>query len=559
MKKITVTKPRFMRIFAKRLIISLVIFVLLGTAVFLTAQRLYRLYAEDMADRSFDDVSDDVGHLYSEYCDNIDQQEAYNYFITTVNYTFRYYDPQVESDVPVFACRLINKNGEVLCTSDYSPMLKVYDKSSDVEYSKPKYYNCHPDVQAAVHSKFIEYDNQTTDYDPHSSDYKSVMCTKAYISGRYFYPRLSLCRVDSATGEWKELEGTDFYPEDTSSLKLIEDNESTNIWYEDYMLENYDGNKEKYRSEKAADEFADGFYVSGDDWHIGSAPAGYIDHMTFVSDATDDTKGESFILISVYPCSLFERYGLRVILTGSAMLLLAVCISLFTSLLTYKDKKAQYEIFTARRETTNAMAHDLKVPLTAMSGYCEMLREDIDPQKRQHYLDMISSSAEQMNRIVTDILELAKTESDVKALDIQSVSVREVCTQIVRELDAAFEKKSMKCTVSGEDIQIKADRQLFTQAVTNLMHNALVYSKQGSEVSITIDSRQLRIENTPESMPKTEPDELMKAFVKGDSFRGENSGSGVGLAVAKHDMQRMGFTLTIELTDDRFAAVCRFK
>ena len=91
------------------------------------------------------------------------------------------------------------------------------------------------------------------------------------------------------------------------------------------------------------------------------------------------------------------------------------------------------------------------------------------------------------------------------------------------------------------------------------MHNALVYSKQGSEVDITIDSRQLRIENVPKSMPKTEPDELMKAFVKGNSFRGENSGSGVGLAVANHDLQRMGFMLTIEMTDDRFAAVCRFK
>lgn len=558
MKKITVTKPRFMRIFVKRLIISLVIFVLLGTAVFLNAQRLYRSYAEDMADRSFDDVSNDVGHLYSEYCDNIDQQEAYNYFITSVNYTFRYYDPQVESDVPVLSCRLINKNGEVLCTSDYSPMLKVYDKSSDVEFSKPKYYICHPDVQAAVHSKFIEYDNQTTDYDPHSSDYKSVMCTKAYIGGRYFYPRLSLCRVDSATGEWKELEGTDFYPQDTSSLKLIEDNKSADIWYEDYLLENYDENEEKYRGEKAADEFADGFYVSGDDWHIGSAPEGYIDHMTFVSDPTDDTKGESFILISVYPCSLLERYGLRVILTGSAMLLLAVCISLFTSLLTYKDKKAQYEIFTARRDTTNAMAHDLKVPLTAMSGYAEMLREDIDPQKRQHYLDMISSSAVQMNRIVTDILELSKSELDVKALDIQALDVKQVCEKIAAELEAAFEKKGMKCVISGEDVQVKADRELFTQALTNLMHNALVYSKQGSEVVVTLTSKQLCIVNIPQTMPRTDVNELTKAFVKDKAYRGENSGSGVGLAIAKHDLERMGFGLKIETTDDRFIVSCIF-
>lgn len=559
MKKITVTKPRFMRIFAKRLIISLVIFVLLGRAVFLTAERLYRSYAEDMAGRSFDDVSNDVGHLYSEYCDNIDQQEAYNYFITAVRYKLSYY-MQEDPDVPVPAFRLINKNGEVLCTSDYSPMLKVYDKSSDVEYSKPKYYICHPDVQAAVHSKFIEYDNQTTDYDPHSSDYKSVMCTKAYISGRYFYPRLSLCRVDSATGEWKELEGTDFYPQDTSSLKLIEDNESTNIWYEDYLLENYDENKEKYRSEKAADEFADGFYVSGDDWHIGIAPAGYIDHMTFISDPTDDTKDESFILISVYPCSLFERYGLRVILTGSAMLLLAVCIPLFTSLLTYKDKKAQYEIFTARRQTTNAMAHDLKTPLTSIAGYAEMLQGDINPQKQTHYLEMITKNVEQMNNTVTDILALAKSESASQMLVPEEISAEDTCRQVIDEIGGTLEANGLTSKLDvKKSVVIKADRKLFEQALKNLLHNAAVYSKQGTSVDITLTDKSLCIVNVPRQMPKLSAEELVKPFVKDNSYRGENAGSGVGLAIAKQNLERMGFELKLEISDNSFSAICVFK
>jgi len=557
MRKITVTKPRFMKIFAKRLLISLVISALLGTAAFLTAQHLYRIYSEEMADRIYNDVSDDVQNLYIEYCDNIDDEESYNYFVTSVAETLqRYCDMQEEPGVPVPASRLIDKNGDVLCSSAFRPMLTVYDKSSD---SKPKYYFCHPDVEQAVHEKFIEYEHIALNYSENGIESKVTLCTKAYLGKKYFYPRLSLCFLNSETGEVTELEGTDFYPDDTSSLRFVERSEYNNMWYLDDNDSQYKANKES-KTEKAADEYADSVSVSGDSIDCGDAPAGYLSYFNLLSGVQENEKGEEFYLISVYPCSLFDRYSLQVILTGSAILFLAVCIPLFSSLLTYKDKKAQYEIFTARQQTTNAMAHDLKTPLTSIAGFAEMLQSGVNPEKRAHYLSMITQNAEQMNIIVTDILELAKSESASQPLNIEKISAEQLCREAISKLSGTFETQKLSCELNvRKNATIKADKKLFTQALSNLLHNAAVYSKPETSVRVTLTDKSICIVNTPGHTPKLSADELVKPFVKDNTFRGENSGSGVGLAIAKQDLESMGFELKIEINDNEFRAAIKLR
>ena len=388
----------------------------------------------------------------------------------------------------------------------------------------------------------------------------AAYCTKAYISGKYFYPRISLCRVNWNTGEWKELEGTDFFPEDTSSLKLIEDNKNADIWYDDYLIENYDEYYAKNKGEKAADEYADSVSVSGDSIDCGDAPAGYLSYFNLLSGVQENEKGEEFYLISVFPCSLFDRYSLQVILTGSAILFLAVCIPLFSSLLTYKDKKAQYEIFTARQQTTNAMAHDLKTPLTSIAGFAEMLQSGVNPEKHEHYLAMISKNVEQMNNIVSDILKLAKSESSADILSPEQLSAEDICNDIIKELKGTFETHKLSSNLNVvKNAVIKADKKLLTQALSNLLHNAAVYSESGSTVRVTITEKALCITNTPAQMPKLSADELVKPFVKDDTSRGENSGSGVGLSIAKQDLERMGFELKIEITDSEFRAGVKFK
>ncbi|MBQ9868868.1 MAG: HAMP domain-containing histidine kinase [Ruminococcus sp.] len=542
----TIQKPSYKKILLKRLVIGFIINAVICAAVLVTASVLYKKYIyEDGQDRivkRYEYIRSELEHYDSGILTDLSDVDSV--FADIGFYLTGETERDQGDDKPYIACRLLDKDNDVI--ADHRQLMRL-----ECIGTKTACCLCHPDVYDEVYEAVEKYNKKIDSLSDDDRQY-GLFVNEAYLDGKYFYPRLSIRSISNddfyknGLGDWQEEEAVEFYPKDTSSMEYVEyKDKETQLYFtawEDHTDAAVESALDEYVKDKRYDDEYKNVFV-----------------FSYPYFSQKGSVVPQYTLVCAFPYSFVKRFSMLVWICAAAAFMISVLIAFISSKLCYADRKAQYEIFTARRETTNAMAHDLKVPLTAMSGYCEMLREDIDPQKRQHYLDMISSSAEQMNRIVTDILELAKTESDVKALDIQSVDVREVCTQIVQELNTAFEKKSMKCAVTDGEIQIKADRQLFTQAVTNLMHNALVYSKQGSEVDITIDSRQLRIENVPKSMPNTEPDELMKAFVKGNSFRGENSGSGVGLAVANHDLQRMGFTLTIEMTDDRFAAVCRFK
>ncbi|MBQ2581387.1 MAG: HAMP domain-containing histidine kinase, partial [Ruminococcus sp.] len=162
--------------------------------------------------------------------------------------------------------------------------------------------------------------------------------------------------------------------------------------------------------------------------------------------------------------------------------------------------------------------------------------------------------------IVSDILKLAKSESAAIILNTEQLSVEDICNEVIKELRGTFETQKLSCELNvRKNATIKADRKLFTQALSNLLHNAAVYSKPETSVRVTLTDKSICIVNTPGHTPKLSADELVKPFVKDDTFRGENSGSGVGLAIAKQDLESMGFELKIEIKDNEFRAAIKFR
>ena len=186
--------------------------------------------------------------------------------------------------------------------------------------------------------------------------------------------------------------------------------------------------------------------------------------------------------------------------------------------------------------------------------------KNINPQKQKHYLEMITKNVEQMNNTVTDILALAKSESASRVLVPEEISAEDTCRQVIEEISGTLEANGLTSKLDvKKSVVIKADRKLFEQALKNLLHNAAVYSKQGTSVDITLTDKSLCIVNVPRQMPKLSAEELVKPFVKDNSYRGENAGSGVGLAIAKQNLERMGFELKLEISDNSFSAICVFK
>ena len=559
MRKITVTNPRFSKILLKRLLIGCIICSVICTAALITASVLYKKYiydeGQDRAVARFDYILDTFEDYNKGLLTSFPDHDSF------INFIGFYLTGEVEREAnsgidnkPYIACRLLDKDNNVI--ADHRQLLRL-----ECIETTTSCYLCHPDVYDEVYAQVGKWNKMlnTDEYINSDREY-GIFVYQAYIDGKYFYPRLSIRSMDKheftygdaaswSAQDWTEEQALEFYPKDTSSMKYVEQKDKK-------MFLNFTAWEDVTDPsvESTLDE-----YIKGDMFKEGEYKNVYVfTYQIYPQEETDSTQPE-YTLVCAFPYSFVRRYSLLVSFCALGAFAAALLIVFICAKISYANQKAQYQIFTARQQTTNAMAHDLKTPLTSIAGFAEMLQSGVNPEKHEHYLAMISKNVEQMNNIVSDILKLAKSESSADILSPEQLSAEDICNDIIKELKGTFEAHKLSSELSVvKNAVIKADKKLLTQALSNLLHNAAVYSKPGSTVRVTITEKALRITNTPAQMPKLTADELVKPFVKDDASRGENSGSGVGLSIAKQDLERMGFELKIEITDSEFRAGVKF-
>lgn len=214
--------------------------------------------------------------------------------------------------------------------------------------------------------------------------------------------------------------------------------------------------------------------------------------------------------------------------------------------------RTQYEIEDYRKSLTDAMAHDLKSPLMALSGFAENLKDNVHTEKREYYADIISENVNYMNGIIERILELSKTETNDLKLKRERLELQTLFDEVVFKYEEQIDKKRLIVDTEG-DITINADRQLMLQAIDNLIFNAVKFSDNESIIYIVCDKNCMTISNTY-SVGKDEPDELdlLKPFIKGDKTRSNKSGSGIGLTIAKNILELHGYKLSLKREENEF-------
>lgn len=255
--------------------------------------------------------------------------------------------------------------------------------------------------------------------------------------------------------------------------------------------------------------------------------------------------------------SIFKDYGWQMAGIYCGILLIAVLLSLILAYHTYMVRKNQYEMDVYRRETTNAMAHDLKTPLTAISGYAENLVNKVHTEKTEYYCQAILENATYMNRIVSNILELAKIESTHTTLVKENVSVYILMQKCVEKYEGLLEEAKLKIDIQGDAI-ISADQSAMLQITENLIGNAMKYAKAETVISVVITQKSMCISNTIANKLDVPVEELVKPFVKGQNSRNGKKGSGMGLAIVKHIVDECGYHLTLKCEEDEFLAEIRF-
>lgn len=237
------------------------------------------------------------------------------------------------------------------------------------------------------------------------------------------------------------------------------------------------------------------------------------------------------------------------------VIIASLILSLMPATIIYNVQKRKYEIFEYRRKMTDAMAHDLKSPMAAISAFAENLSDNVATDKREYYAGKIEEKVAQMNKMVNNILEFSKSENLPAEIKKEDVDIGAVVGKIIADNDHVIAERSLKINCEKKNITIQTDIKLFSQAVSNLINNAVLYSKEDTAIDISFDEKSLVISNTPAKKVDNAA-ELKQPFVKGSDER-STQGSGLGLAIAENNLAMLGYKLDVGIVDGRFVATVK--
>ena len=215
-----------------------------------------------------------------------------------------------------------------------------------------------------------------------------------------------------------------------------------------------------------------------------------------------------------------------------------------------------------------SVSHDMRTPVNAIVGLTGLLRESLDdPDRTQHYLDLLEDAGRQLAQLVDDILDITHIEStEGSVLDAQPVDLADVVERTVdlfRE-QASKAEKNLRLHVNVRHRWVVADARRVRQVLNNLVSNALKYSLAGASVDVTLEDvtepdaspRRARVHvfrlivaDTGVGMPEDFLPKLFEPFEREEAFapRG-TTGTGLGMPIVKNLVQQMGGEVAVEST-----------
>ncbi len=195
-----------------------------------------------------------------------------------------------------------------------------------------------------------------------------------------------------------------------------------------------------------------------------------------------------------------------------------------------------------RQQFTANVSHELKTPLTSISGFAEILKQGgIDEKTTRDFAGTIYDESQRMISLVNDIIKLSKLDEKSISLEKEGLSLREVAREALEVISPMAEKKNISMNLSGDSGFLNGVRPVIYEMVYNLMDNAVKYNRNGGIVNIKIESIMdshkviLTVQDNGIGIPEHETERIFERFYRVDKSRSRQlGGTGLGLSIVKH-------------------------
>lgn len=219
-----------------------------------------------------------------------------------------------------------------------------------------------------------------------------------------------------------------------------------------------------------------------------------------------------------------------------------------------QEWEAQQKEFDRKRNLMlSDIAHDLRTPMTTVSGYANALADGMvqDPQKQAAYLSAIQRKSHRMNDLINLLFEYVKLDSEGFSLDRKPHDLCEIARENAALIYSDVEDAGMTLDVEipDEPIMVSVDEVQISRVVTNLLTNAMRHNDQGIRIMLCLFRQEgvihLMVADSGSVIPKDFEEHLFEPFARGDASRKSSGGSGLGLSIAKKVVEMHGWRMKL--------------
>lgn len=215
-----------------------------------------------------------------------------------------------------------------------------------------------------------------------------------------------------------------------------------------------------------------------------------------------------------------------------------------------------------RKQFTANVSHELKTPLTSISGFAEILKNGgTDEKTTKDFASTIYEESQRMISLVNDIIKLSKLDEKSISMEKEPIELLGLSKEIAKILSASAKTKNVTLKVQGDPGKIYGVQPVIYEMIYNLIDNAIKYNKQNGTVEITVKDEKLNpaentdsfskkttisVRDTGIGIPKNEQDRVFERFYRVDKSRSkELGGTGLGLSIVKHAAKYHNATISL--------------
>ena len=228
-------------------------------------------------------------------------------------------------------------------------------------------------------------------------------------------------------------------------------------------------------------------------------------------------------------------------------------------LLTAMDRQNREKeaVSNMRKEFSANVSHELKTPLTSISGYAEIMKNGmVRPADIPVFSERIYKEARRLITLVEDIIKLSKLDEESVELEKQEVDLYDLTREIVSRLSPQAFQKNIRMELTGEPVKYVGIRQILDEMVYNVCENAIKYNNDGGRVTVwvgnTLEGPKITVADTGIGIPKEHHERIFERFYRVDkSHSKERGGTGLGLSIVKHGALLHGAKVSVDSSPGR--------